>query len=123
MPVFSKSQLEDIAHRILSGANVPSKDAQTVAEELALANEVGHDSHGVIRLMQYVDMIRQEFVVAGATIETVRSGGAFSIIDANFNFGQVAGRHALQTGLSLARTTGTGTVMIRNCNHVGRLGS
>jgi hydroxycarboxylate dehydrogenase B len=123
MPVFSINQLHTIADRILTSAGVPAEDASTVAEELAAANAVGHDSHGVMRLMQYVDLIRQEFVKPGAPVEVVRSGGSFTIFDANFNFGQVAARKALETGLEQARAVGTSTIMIRNCNHVGRLGA
>ena len=123
MPTFTIPQLHTIASRILTAAEVPSEEVATVAGELAAANAVGHDSHGVIRLMQYVDMIRQGFVKPGAPVEVVRNGGSFSIFDANFNFGQVAARKALETGLEQAKTVGTSTVMIRNCNHVGRLGA
>ncbi|MDA0285120.1 MAG: Ldh family oxidoreductase [Planctomycetota bacterium] len=123
MPVFSVASLETIACRILESAGVPKHDADIVSKELSEANAVGHDSHGVMRLMQYIQMIDDGYVRLGAKIETVRSGGAFTILDANFNFGQVAATVAVEQGLELARKAGTSTVMIRNCNHVGRLGS
>ncbi|MBI1313784.1 Ldh family oxidoreductase [bacterium] len=123
MPQFSIDQLAEIALQILTAAGVPEDDARTVAAELADANAVGHDSHGVIRLMQYLEMIEQGFVKPGAAVETVRSGPAFTLLDANFNFGQVAATRAVELGIEQARQAGTSTVMIRNCNHVGRLGS
>lgn len=112
-----------MASRILIAAKVPAQDAEVVAEELAGANQVGHDSHGVMRLMQYITMIDEGFVKPGVGIETIRSGVAFTLLDAKFNFGQVAASQALELGLAQARHAGTATVMIRNCNHVGRLGS
>lgn len=123
MPVFSVNRLRDIAEKVLIAAAVPADDAAVVATELSEANAVGHDSHGVMRLMQYLDAIEQGFVVPGAEIETIRSGPAFTIIDAHFNFGQVAANRGLDIGVEQARSAGTSTVMIRNCNHVGRLGA
>lgn len=123
MPKFTIEQLNEVALTILTAAGVPDADARTVASELAEANAVGHDSHGVIRLMQYVDMIDQGFVKPGAPIETLRTGPAFTLLDAHFNFGQVAATQAVETGIAQAHSVGTSTVMIRNCNHVGRLGS
>ncbi|MHC4876262.1 MAG: Ldh family oxidoreductase [Planctomycetota bacterium] len=123
MPNFSIAQLSEIAHRILAATGVPDKEAATVAAELADANAVGHDSHGVIRLMQYLDMIDQGFVRPGASVDVVKTGPAFTVLDANFNFGQVAASRAVEQGIEQARQAGTSTVMVRNCNHVGRLGS
>lgn len=123
MPTFSISQLFEMASRVLIAAGVPANDAATVAQELADANAVGHDSHGVMRLMQYADAIKKGFIKPGVPVEIIKSGGSFAVIDAHFNFGQVAAMLALETGLAQARAVGTSTVMIRNCNHVGRLGS
>jgi hydroxycarboxylate dehydrogenase B len=123
MPVFTAPQLVELGKTLLTAAGVPPQDAVVVAEELAEANLVGHDSHGVMRLVQYVEMIQANFVRPGAPIETVRDDGSTAVIDAHFNLGQVAAKAALDTAIAKARATGTATVMIRNCNHVGRLGS
>ncbi len=123
MPTFSSTQLHTIAHRILVAAGVKSEHADAVAVELRDANLVGHDSHGVMRLMQYVDGIRQGHMKPETEPEVIVDRPSFTIIDAKFQFGQVAATMGLESGLLKARTTGTATVMIRNCNHVGRLGS
>ena len=123
MPQFTITQLETIAKRVLEAAGVPAGDAGIVATELSEANAVGHDSHGVMRLMQYIENIEQGFIKPGTPIEVTRSGVAFTLIDANFNFGQVAANRAIEIGLEQARAAGTATVMIQNCNHVGRLGA
>lgn len=123
MPTFSISQLFEIGSRVLTAAGVPANDAAVVAQELADANAVGHDSHGVMRLIQYADAIKKGFIKPGVPVEIIKTGGAFTVIDAHFNFGQVAAMLALEKGMAQAREAGTATVMIRNCNHVGRLGS
>ncbi|MEW4490775.1 Ldh family oxidoreductase [Thalassoglobus sp. JC818] len=123
MPVLNQSQLFDVANTLLSGAGVPAEDAKIVAQELSDANIVGHDSHGIMRLMQYVDFIRDGHVKIGGEFEIVRNAPAFAVVDGNFNFGQVTARKGLALGIEKARSAGTATIMMRNCNHVGRLGA
>jgi len=123
MPTFNGEQLFQIATRILQGAGVSQEEADLVATELREANAVGHDSHGVMRLVQYVDYVEQGFIKPGGKFRVVKEGGGFGIVDGNFNFGQVTATKALELAMGKARFCGTGTIMIQNCNHVGRLGS
>ncbi len=123
MPTLTAPQLVALGQTILTAAGVPAGDATVVADELAEANLVGHDSHGVMRLVQYVEMIQANFVKPGSQLEVVREDASTAVIDAHFNLGQVAAKAALDAALAKAKATGTATVMIRNCNHVGRLGS
>ena len=124
MPTLNSEQLYALAARILQAAGVPEADAAIVADELRGANLVGHDSHGVMRLMQYVQMIQD-----GA----VRPGGA--VRDRPRRPGLRRRRCALQPrpgrrharrctiAAEKAREAGVASVFVRNCNHVGRLGS
>lgn len=123
MPTLNYDQLFDLAHRILAAADVPDEDARIVARELADANIVGHDSHGVMRLMQYIDMVNDGHVRPGGRFEVLKEAPAFAVIDGHFNFGQVTMRKSLNVGIEKARSAGTATVLVRNCNHVGRLGA
>lgn len=123
MPTLTAPQLLTLGKRILEGAGVSAADAAVIAEELASANLVGHDSHGVMRLVQYVQMMDDGYIKPDGEIEIVKDVPAIVIIDGRFQFGQVIASKALAIGLEKARTNGTATVMIRNCNHVGRLGS
>lgn len=123
MPTFHAEQLQTIASRILIAAGVDSDNAAIVATELKNANLTGHDSHGVIRLMQYVDYIEQGHIRPDGAFDLVADKPGFAIVDGNFQFGQVTATKALRIGLEKAKEQGTATVVIRNCNHVGRLGS
>lgn len=123
MPTFNASQLTAVSTRILEGAGVPPDDARIVADELVAANMVGHDSHGVMRLVQYCKMIDDGIIKPGARVEILKEEAAYALVDGNFNFGQVVASEALSVLIKKARSDGTATVMIRNSNHVGRLGS
>ena len=123
MPTLNAEQLNSLGIRLLEGAGVGTDEAAVVADELTGANLVGHDSHGVMRLMQYVQMIDEGYIKPGGTFEIVKDTPALAIIDGHFNFGQVITTKALAIGFEKAKAGGTATVMIRNCNHIGRLGS
>ena len=123
MPTFDAEQLGEVARRVLEGAGASAEESAVVARELQAANLVGHDSHGVMRLMQYVDYIEKGVIRPGEPLEILKEGAAFLLIDGRFNFGQVTASQALQLGMAKAREAGTATIFMRNCNHVGRLGS
>ncbi len=42
-----------------------------------------------MRLVQYVDFVRDGHVTPGATTTVVKEGPSFAVLDGNFNFGQV----------------------------------
>ena len=72
MPTLNASQITDISCRLLEGAGVSRAEALIVATELCDANLVGHDSHGIMRVMQYVQMIEEGFVKPGGPFEVVK---------------------------------------------------
>ncbi|MEZ6055662.1 MAG: Ldh family oxidoreductase [Planctomycetaceae bacterium] len=123
MPTLQGPQLLELGRTILEGAGVPTADAAVVAAELADANLVGHDSHGVMRLMQYVQFVEEGFVKVGATSEVVHDTPSVVVIDGHFNFGQVTMAKALAVGIERAKQVGSANVFVRNCNHIGRLGA
>jgi len=123
MPTFTHAQLHDIAHRILTAAGVPDEHAGVVAAELAEANLVGHDSHGVMRLVQYAKFLDDGHVDPHGGFDVDAQAAGFAVVDGRRQFGQVTATKALEVGIDGATRGGAFTVMIRNCNHVGRLGS
>ncbi len=123
MPTLNADQLHAVASQILRAAGASPEDANVVAGELRDANLVGHDSHGVIRLMQYVGHIEQGHVHPGATIEVLKDGPSHALLDGHFSFGQVCATRALAVAMGKARAVGTSTVMISDAYHVGRVGS
>ncbi len=123
MPNFSIATLHRLGYEILKKAGTNHDDASIVIDELLDANLVGHDSHGVIRLKQYVDSITAGEIKPGAAIQSVLATPGITVLDGSYNFGQVVATQALERGKDEARNSGTHTVLCRNTNHVGRLGS
>ena len=57
-PRFSEEDLVRTAAAVLGALGAPEQTAQLVATSLVLSNLVGHDSHGIVRLIQYSDWVR-----------------------------------------------------------------
>ena len=116
-------RLTETVTRIFTAAGTPPAKARTVAELLIDANLTGHDSHGVIRVPQYLESMAKGEIDANATIEVVREGSATALLDGHWDFGQVTMTRAVEVVLDKAQAHGLGAVAVRGANHIGRLGS
>ena len=123
MPVFSAEQLERLAAGVFERAGASADDARHVARHLVDANLAGHDSHGVLRIPQYVELIDAGKLRPGGQMRIVRQTAAIAVVDGNGGFGQVIARDAMWLAIEKARAGGIGAVTVRNCCHTGRLGA
>ena len=123
MPVFDAQFLIRTSTDIFAAAGMRPDEARIVAEELVEANCAGHDSHGVIRIPQYLGQIAAGDIVPDAEIEIVREAPVLAVLDAHWGFGQVAMRRGVELGLEKAKAAGMAAIAVHRANHVGRLGS
>jgi uncharacterized oxidoreductase len=119
---YSSEELTRFAAAVLTALGAADPVATEVARSLVLANLVGHDSHGVIRLVQYADFIADGQIRPAAAAVTTARRGATGVVDAAWGFGQPAALLASRLLTELAHEHGSASVTIRNCNHIGRLG-
>ena len=97
--------------------------ATEVADHLVMANLKGHDSHGVGMIPAYVANIRAGHLYVNAHGHVARDNGAVLLVDGGMGFGQVIGREATDLALERVRSTGVVCVGVRNCHHLGRIGT
>lgn len=122
MPTLSAPDLIGFVEQIFIGAGAPQDIAATVADSLVKSDLVGHDSHGVVRVRQYLDTIERGEMDPAARPQIVHERPTLCLIDACKAFGQVAARVAMEEGIYRARTYGLSAVGLKQCGHVGRLG-
>ncbi|MFN8473107.1 MAG: Ldh family oxidoreductase [Anaerolineae bacterium] len=122
MHVISAPDLRRLVTDILEAAGTPPDFAALVAGSLVEANLSGHDSHGVIRVSQYVDGIREGEIVPDARPSVVARYGATAQVDAGWGWGPPAALLAADTAIDLARQFGVAAVTVQRCNHIGRVG-
>jgi len=121
MPVFRVDQLKGICTKILAAVGADKSEAETVAKFLVGANLAGHDSHGVIRVPQYVKRVKDGMMRPSAPFKIVRETTATALVDGNWGFGQVIGVRAMDLAIAKAKECGVGVVGVFHCNHIGRL--
>jgi hydroxycarboxylate dehydrogenase B len=114
-------QLEALATRIFAALGVPDSDAAWVARLLVRANLRGHDSHGVIRVPQYVGSIRKGDTNPRPAIQVLHETPTTAIVDGDLGLGQVVARRAADVALEKAARQGLAAVGVRRSNHIGRL--
>jgi uncharacterized oxidoreductase len=122
MPVIDPKTLADFSVRILQAAGATPAGAKLVAASLVESNLVGHDSHGVVRIRQYLDTMAAGELQPTAEPAIARETATITIVDAQHGFGQIAARFAIERTISKAQIQGLAATGLFNCNHIGRLG-
>jgi uncharacterized oxidoreductase len=122
MPTFHSGPLKVMGRQIFVAAGATSDEARIVSEALVEANLAGHDSHGILRIPEYVRWMEQKLVTTGAHLKILRESDSFAAVDGGWGFGQVVGREAMEVAIKKAEQAGVGTVAASRCCHIGRVG-
>src|SRR5260370_32326515 len=96
MRVLQADEALALAARILDAAGSPPQESRDVAEVLVRANLAGHDSHGILRLPQYVEAIQAGTLRPGAPITVERETRATAVLEGNHGWGPVVARRAME---------------------------
>jgi uncharacterized oxidoreductase len=122
VPTFPAETLLAFAHSLFTAAGVPADEADRVARSLVDANLCGHDSHGVIRVVQYVKAIHDGVFRPGAAFTVEKETPAVLVADGGWGLGQVQAHRLLERLVPKARQCGLAAGTLRQCGHIGRLG-
>lgn len=104
-------------------AGCDAAEAEAVANHLVEANLMGHDSHGVIRVAPYIELLRAGKWAANRHIEIIRDAGALVVVDGGNGIGQVIAKEAIDLGIARAKKHGVAVVGLRHSGHMGRIGA
>ncbi len=96
--------------------------ARELADVLAWANLRGIDTHGVVRVPRYVEMIRAGDMNPAPAMRLALDLPAMALLDADRAAGPVAMTRAARLAADRARTAGVALVMVRATTHTGPLG-
>ncbi len=125
MPVVSADRLRRIAQDTLTALGTPSAAAAAVADGIVDAALMGLDSHGAIRIPQYVRAVLDGLVDPRAEPVIEREDGGVIAVDGRCAFGQVVAGFALELMIDrLARGPHRlVAVTAHHASHVGRVGA
>ncbi|MES2999387.1 MAG: malate/lactate/ureidoglycolate dehydrogenase [Pseudomonadota bacterium] len=121
----STHQAEDLRRHvaaIIVAAGSKPEEANTVADNLVLANLSGHDSHGVGMVPRYVDAVLEGGLKPNSHAKVTLDGGALLAIDGKRGYGQVVGEQAMALAMARAKELGSCVMTLAQAHHLGRIG-
>jgi LDH2 family malate/lactate/ureidoglycolate dehydrogenase len=120
-PIRSED-LNDLVRTLLGAAGSDAGDARLVAEQLVDAEARENRGQGLIRLRSYITWMRGGKVVSPAKLKLEREFGSTLLLDGGNGWGQVVTTQAMAMCVERARKQGICLALVRNANHIGRLG-
>lgn len=122
MAGISSGTLQGFAAALLRAGGFTADQAEQTAAMLVWANLRGVDSHGVLRIPRYVEMVELGLINPASEPRQVSGKGAVAVIDAQRAPGAVGMNLATQTALRLADVHGIGWCAVRAITHAGAIG-
>jgi uncharacterized oxidoreductase len=98
-------------------------EATALADHLIDANLTGHDSHGVIRVAPYLQLLRAGATIANRHARIAKDAGPLLTIDGQQGHGIAIAREATAIGIERAKEHGVAVLGIGNASHMGRIGA
>jgi len=124
MLTFTAAFLKTHITKLLVALDTPKDLAELVASSLVGANLAGHDSHGVGLVPGYAAQIRAGTLKPAARASVEPASGMLATLAVNgaMGWGPPAGFLATEKTMELARQYGIAVAVIRECQHIGRVG-
>jgi len=121
--LIQAEKLTAIVQAMCARAGSAPEEAAAVAENLVMANLMGHDSHGVGLIPRYIAHALDGRLTVGGRPTVITDQGAFLLLDGNMGYGQTVGAETMKLAIAKARQHGVAVVGLRNVHHLGRIGA
>ena len=113
--------LQTFIQAVFEQAGMSTEDAAIEAEVLVWANLRGVDSHGVLRVIAYLDNIISGNMNPRPDIKILKESPALVYMDADRSLGPPATVKAMNMAIEKAKNVGIGWTLIRNVTHQGAM--
>lgn len=107
--------------RVFSACGMPEDDSHLAAGVMARCNARGYETHGVTRIMTYVQKFESGDINPNPNM-TFEMRDAVLAIDGDDGLGQVVGPKAMDRAIEQARNTAFVPCFIRDGGHLGAIG-
>jgi len=122
VPVFSTDVLSKFAADLLAAGGLSPEEVSAVSRSLVDANLRGYDSHGLMRIPQYLTQVEKGEITSHAKFEVLNDAPALLTVDAHWGFGQVQAGRLVERLIEKAKSSGVAVGTMIHCAHIGRLG-
>jgi ureidoglycolate dehydrogenase (NAD+) len=121
-PRVASTELHAFTREVFVRAGVPAEDAGIEAELLVWANLRGVDSHGVLRIPWYLELLDKGEMKTRPRIRVLQETPATVVVDADHALGPVVTTQTMRQVMAKARAVGIGWGLIKNTTHQGAMG-
>ena len=106
---------------VFEACGMPEHDSQLAADTIVRCNARGYDTHGVTRVLSYVEKLENGEINPRPNI-THQQRDNILFVDGNDGMGQVVGSKAMDKAIEIARDSAFIPCFIRNGGHLGAIG-
>ncbi|MGH7199550.1 MAG: Ldh family oxidoreductase [Planctomycetaceae bacterium] len=111
--------LQALLVALLNRKGMFAAEAEIGAARMVEADLRGLHSHGSRMVRRYIEAMDQGDIDPRAQIVTLCETPAVAVLDGGRGLGHVAATRAMQLAIEKARAVGTGTVVVKNGQHLG----
>ena len=122
MTTYSFDRLHQFALNLFIKIGCSREQAIEAANVLLSADLRGVDSHGVARLMGYLQLYEKKRINTKPQLSVVHETPSTAVVDGDAGIGLVSGPYAMRLAIEKAKKVGTGWVAVKNSNHYGIAG-
>jgi len=122
MQIIQPKALTALLVEIFTAAGTPQVIANVVAASLVDSNLKGVDSHGVLRVPQYLDQIESGWIQPAARPNIRQATATTAIVDGKQSFGIYSLSYALDLAIEKAKACQIAAVGQVDSTHSGRMG-
>jgi L-2-hydroxycarboxylate dehydrogenase (NAD+) len=120
--MYKDSDLRQLVIDLLNKCDVVKEDAKIVSDVLVAAELRDIPSHGLLRLTDYIRMLRSGRINARAIPEVIHESPSTCTLDGHNGLGPVVAHRAMKLAIERAQNAGTGWIAVKNSNHFGIAG-
>jgi ureidoglycolate dehydrogenase (NAD+) len=120
---IGKAELTAFVSAVFTAVGLSQEHAAEWAKMLVWANLRGTDSHGIIRIPRYIDLVNAKSINASPNMRVERKPGAAAVVlEADRAPAAVALTRAVAEAIVAAREVGVGWCAARHLTHTGAIG-
>jgi ureidoglycolate dehydrogenase (NAD+) len=119
---IGQAELTAFVSTVFVAVGLTKEHADAWARMLVWANLRGTDSHGIIRIPRYIDLVKAKSINAKPNIRVEKKDGAAVVLEADRAPSAVALTRAVSEAIDCARKVHVGVCAAKNITHTGAIG-
>lgn len=98
--VVDVGRIEKSVSDIFAAAGCARPEADEIGKRLVASSCAGHHSHGLVRVMRYLDWLSEGHLAPNQNPSVETDAGAIVVVDGKCGFGQTVAPFAVDIGIS-----------------------